>query len=120
MSTHQFLRARRVNRHAAIKILLGCAHLDSNAEALQHLADAQSQNVQANHFFFRADADNLHLRRVLLLLIDREHVVEHVGEACLVHFDLVVAVTLARLGLGQADRADFWVRKDHGGDVFVG
>lgn len=101
--SNQLLSASRVNRHAAIKVLLGSAHLHSNTEALEHLANTKAKNVQTNHLLLRTSADDLHLGRVLGLFLGRHHAIVHGGELGVVDLDLVVAVPLASLRLGETD-----------------
>lgn len=108
-----------MNSHTRIKVLLSRAHLHRDAKALEHLTDAQAQDMQTNDLLLGADAHELHLRGVLLLLLRRHDIVVHGGEPRAVDLDPVVAEPLAGLGFGEADGADFGVGEDHGGDVFV-
>lgn len=101
--SNQLLSTSRMDSHTAVKVLLGSTHLHSNTETLQHLADAKTQDVQTNHLLLGTGADDLHLGRVLGLLLLRQDVVEHRGELGGVDLDLIVAVPLAGFGLGQTD-----------------
>lgn len=74
------------------------AHLDSHSEALEHLVAAKADEVQPDDLLLRARADHLHRSR--LLLVGLHHRVVQRREGRLVNLDLVVAVLLARLGLG--------------------
>lgn len=109
-----------MDSNTAIKVLLSSTHLNSDTEALQHLANAETEDVQTDHLLLRTGTDDLHLGRVLgLLLWGQADIVEHRGELRVVDLDLVVAVALAGLGLGETDRADFGVREDDRGDVLI-
>lgn len=109
-----------MNSNTAIEILLCSPHLHRHPESLQHLANTMTQDMQSDNLLLRPRADDLHLRGVLRLLLRGEHVVEHGGELGRVDLDLVVAEAFAGLGLREADGADFGVREDDRGDVFVG
>lgn len=110
-----------MDSNAAIKVLLSSTHLDSDTEALQHLADAKTKDVQTNNLLLGTGADDLHLGGVLGLLLGRQaDVVEHGSELGVVDLDLVVAVALAGLGLGETDAADLRVREDDCRNVLVG
>lgn len=101
---NKLLGCSRVNSNTAIKVCLCRTHLHSNTEALQHLANAETKNVQTDDLLRRAGADDLHLGGVLgLLLGGQTDVVEHVGELGVVDLDLLVTVALAGLGLGETD-----------------
>lgn len=89
-----------MNSNTAIKILLSSAHFHGDAKALQHLADAQTQDMQADDLLLGPGAHQLHARGVLGLLFGGEHVVEHSGELGLVDFDIFIAEALAGLRLG--------------------
>lgn len=108
-----------MNSHTRIEILLGRPHLDRNPKPLQHLPNSKAQNMQADNLLIRADAHELHLRRVLYLLLRRQYVVEHRRESRVVYFDLAVAESLARLRLREPDCADLRVREDDRRNVFV-
>lgn len=109
-----------MNGHAAVKVLLGRAHLDRDPETLKHLPNPQAENVQPDDLLLGPGADDLHLRGVELFLLRGKDVVEHGRETRLVHLDLVVAEPLASLGLRQADGADLGMREHHGRDILVG
>ena len=109
-----------MNSNTIIKILLGSPHLHSNAETLRHLPNTQPQNMQTNNLLLGPGTHNLHLCGVLGFLVRGQHVVVHGGELGVVDLDLVVAEAFAGLGFREADSADFGVREDDRGDVFVG
>lgn len=110
-----------MDSNAAIKVLLSSTHLDSDTEALQHLADAKTKDVQTNNLLLGTGADDLHLGGVLgLLLGGQANIVEHGSELGVVDLNLVIAIALAGLGLGEADTADLRVREDDCRNVLVG
>ena len=119
LHSDQLLGASRVYSNTAIEVLLSGAHLDSDTEALQHFTNTKAQYVQPNNLLLGTGADNLHLRRVLGLLLHRHDVEEHGGELGVVDLDLVIAVVLAGLGLCETDTANLRVRKDDRRDVLV-
>lgn len=92
-----------MNGHTAIKVRLGSAHLHGDTEALKHLANTEAKNVQTHNLLVGTGADDLHLGRVLGLLLGRHDAVVHGGEFGVVDLDLVVAVPLAGFGLGETD-----------------
>ena len=109
-----------MNSNTAIEICLGGTHLHRHTEALQHLANTETQNVQANNLLLRSGAHQLELRWILSLLLGREHAVVHGCEPGVVDLDVVVAVALASFRFRETDGADFGVGEDDGGDVIVG
>lgn len=117
LQRHQLLGARGVNGNAAVKVGLGGAHLDGNAEALQHLSAALAHDVQADNLLFGASDDELVIGGALLLRV--HHGVVHGREARLVDLDVLLAVLLDCLRLRQADAAYLGVSEDDGGDVAV-
>lgn len=117
--SNQLLGASGVNSDTAIKVLLSSTHLHSDTESLQHLANAQTKDVQADDLFLRASADNLHLGGVLGLLLGGQNGVVHSSELSVVDLDLVVAVALTGLGFGETDNADLGVGEDDGRDVLI-
>ena len=118
--SNQLLRTGRMNSNTIVKILLRSPHLHGNAKTLRHLPNTETQNMQADNLLLRPGTHNLHLRGVLGLLVRGHHVVVHGGELGVVDLDLVVAEAFAGLRLAEADGADFGVREDDRGDVFVG
>ena len=119
LHSDQLLSASRMYSNTAIKVLLSGAHLDSDTEALQHFTNAKTQDVQSDNLLLGTGTDNLHLRRVLGLLLSRHDVEEHGGELGVVDLDLVIAVVLAGLGLSETDTANLRVREDDRRDVLV-
>lgn len=110
-----------MDSNAAIKVLLSSTHLDSDTEALQHLADTKTKDVQTNHLLLGTGADDLHLGGVLGLLLGRQaDIIEHGSELGVVDLNLVIAVALAGLGLGETDAADLRMREDDCRNVLVG
>ena len=118
--SNQLLGTSRMNSNTVIKILLRSPHLHGNAKTLRHLPNTQTQNMQTDNLLLRPGTHDLHLRGVLGLLVRGHHVVVHGGELGVVDLDLVVAEAFAGLGFREADSADFGVREDDRGDVFVG
>jgi hypothetical protein len=106
-----------MNGDAAVKVGLGGAHLDGNAEALQHLAAALSHDVQADDLLLGASDDKLVVGGALILRL--HHGVVHGREARLVYLDIVATVTLDGLGLRQADAANLGMGEDDRGNVVV-
>lgn len=115
----QLLGASWVDSNTAIKVLLGSTHLHGDTESLQHLTNTKTQNVQTDNLFLRTGADDLHLSGVLGLLLSWHNVVEHGSELGVVNLDLVVAVALAGLGLGETDDTNLRVGEDDSRDVLV-
>lgn len=109
LHSDQLLSASRMYSNTAIKVLLSGAHLDSDTEALQHFTNTKTQDVQSNNLLLGTGADNLHLRRILRLLLRRHDVEEHGGELGVVDLDLVITVVLAGLGLCETDTANLRV-----------
>jgi hypothetical protein len=110
-----------VDSNTAIKVLLGSTHLDSNTEALEHLANTETKDVETNNLLFGTGADELHLSGVLgLLLRGQANIVEHGSELGVVDLDFFITVALAGFGLGETHATDFGVGEDNGGDVLVG
>ena len=109
-----------MDSNARIKVLLRSTHLHSNPKALQHLSNAQTKNMQPDDLLLGPGTDKLHFGRVLLLFLLGHDVIIHGCEPGVVDLDLVVAETLASLGFGQTDGANFGVGEDYGGNVFVG
>ncbi len=106
-----------MNGHAAVKVGLGGAHLDGHAKALQHLAAAETHDVQADHLLLGTRADQLVRGRALLLGV--HHGVVHGREVRLVDGEVLAPVLLDRLRLREADGADLGVREHDRGDVPV-
>lgn len=109
-----------MNGHTSIEILLRCPHLDSNAKALRNLTTPQTQNVQAYDFFLWPLHDEFVFSWIQFLFVVGVEIVEHVGKAGVVSFDVFSAVLGDGGGFGKADGADFRVGKDRGGNVAVG
>ncbi|KAH6610290.1 Elongation factor 1-gamma 1 [Trichoderma cornu-damae] len=109
--------ARRVDSDAVVKVFLGCAHLDGNAKALQHLAASLAHDVQPNDPLFGAGDDQLVVGGALGLRV--HHGVVQGGKGRLVDLDVVPAVLFHGLRLREADGADLGMRKHDGWDVFV-
>lgn len=99
-----------MNGNAVVKVLLGGAHPDGDAKALEHLAAANAHDVQADDLLLGAGGDDLVVGRSLVLGL--HHSVVHGREARLVNLDVVLAVVLNSLGLGHADAADLRVSED--------
>lgn len=116
---NQLLCTCRVDSNTAIKVLLCSAHFHGNAETLQHLSDAQAEDMQAHHLLFRPGNHKLKLGGILLLLLRREDVIVHRSEAGVIDLDIGIAEALAGFGLGETDSADFGVGEDYSGDVLV-
>ncbi|PMB66771.1 Elongation factor 1-gamma 1 [Beauveria bassiana] len=116
-NSNQLLGARRVNGDAAVKVGLCGAHLDGDAKTLEHLAAAETQDVQADNLFLGAGGDELVAGRALVFLL--HHGVVHGREARLVDLDIVLAVLFNGLRLAEANAADLGVGKDDRGDVVV-
>lgn len=76
--------------------------------------------MQAYNFFFRPLHHKLVFRWVQFLLLVWVEIVEHVGEAGVIGFDIFGAVLGDGGGFGKANGADFRVGEDGGGDVAVG
>ena len=108
-----------MDSNTAIKVLLCGAHLDSDTEALKHLTDTETQDVEADNLLLGTGADYLHLSRVFSLLLGGHDVVEHGRELGVVDLDLVITVALAGLGLRETNTADFGVGEDDRRDVLV-
>lgn len=109
-----------MDSNTAIKVLLSSTHLNSDTEALQHLTDTKTKDVQTNNLFLGTGADDLHLGGVLgLLLRGQADIVEHGSELGVVDLDFIVAVALAGLGLGETDAADLGVREHDCRNVLV-
>lgn len=110
-----------MDSNTAIEVLLSSTHLDSNTEALQHLTDAKTKDVQTDNLFLGTGANDLHLGGVLgLLLWGQADIVEHGSELGVINLNLVVAVANAGLGLGETDAADLGVRENDRRNVLVG
>jgi hypothetical protein len=110
-----------VDSNTAIEVLLSGTHLNSDTEALKHLTDTKTKDVQTNNLLLGTGADELHLGGVLgLLLGGQADIVEHGSELGVVDLDLVIAVMLASLRLGKTDAADLGVREDNCRNVLVG
>ena len=108
-----------MNCHTAVKILLGRSHLHRHPESLHHLIDTLAQDVQADYLLLWPGTHNLKLRRLLLLLLWREDVKEHVTELRMIDFYILLAVLLYSLRFGEAGGADLGVCEDDGGDLVV-
>ena len=108
-----------MNRDARIEIFLRCTHLYSNSKSLHHLARACSNDVHSDNLLVLSDTNQLILSGLQLLFSCWMEVVEHSGEARMIHFDLIIAVLLTRSWLGKTNGADLRVRKDNRGDVGV-
>jgi len=117
LQSNQLLRAGRMYSDATIKVLFGGAHLDRDAEALQHLRRTDTQDMQAHDPLVLARTDDLVARRAFLLRL--HHGIIHGGETRLIDLDVLVAVLPPRVGLAEADGADLRVREDDGRDVGV-
>lgn len=76
--------------------------------------------MQAYNFFFRPLHHKLVFRWVQFLLLIWVEIVEHVGEAGVIGFDIFGAILGDGGGFGEANGADFRVGEDGGGDVAVG
>ncbi len=113
----EFLGTCGVNGNAGIEVLLGGAHLDGDAEALQHLAGPEAHDVQADDLLVGAVADDLVLGGALVGGV--HHGVVHGGEVGGVDLEVLAAVLVDGLGLRQADGADLGVGEDDAGDVGV-
>lgn len=117
---NKLLSGSGVDSNTTIKVLLSSTHLHSDTEALQHLANTETKDVQTDDLLLGTGTDDLHLGRVLgLLLWGQADVVEHRGELGVVNLDLIVAIALTGFRLGETDRANLGVREDHGRDVLV-
>ena len=122
----------RVNGNSAVKVLLGCAHLDRYAKSLSHLPNTITEDMQADDLLVRQDSHQFELGRVLFLLFRREtillseegrsqppritgdlHIVIHGRKLCVVDLDFVLAIFLNGLWLCQPRGTDFWVREHH-------
>jgi len=106
-----------MDRNARIEILLGSAHLDSDAEALEHLARSQTHDMQPDDLFLGASADDLVLGGGLVGRV--HHGVVHGREGGLVDLDVLLAVLLDGLRFRQTDGADLGVREHHARDIAV-
>lgn len=84
-----------------VKILLGGTHLHGDTETLQHLAGAETHDVQTDDLLLGASADELVLCGALLLGV--HHRVVHGREVGRVDLEVLLAVLLLGFGLGQAD-----------------
>lgn len=108
-----------MDSNTAVEVGLCSAHLYGNTKALQHLADAKTKDVQSDDLLLGTGADNLHLSRVLGLLLSGHEAVVHVCKLGVVGLDLVIAVLLAGFGLSETDGADLGVRENNSGNVLV-
>lgn len=106
---NQLFGTGRVNGHAVIKVFLGCAHLDSNAKALQNLAASNAHDVQTNNLLLRAGRNQLIVGRALVLWGHRD--VVQGTEAGLVNLDVILAVLFDGFWLRETDRTNFGVGK---------
>ena len=110
-----------MDSNTAIKVLLSSTHLNSDTEALQHLTNTKTKDVQTNNLLVGTGANDLHLGGVLgFLLGGQANIVEHGSELGVVDLDFIVAVALAGLRLGEADAANLGVREDDCRNVLVG
>lgn len=109
-----------MNGHTRIEILLRCSHLNSNPKALQNLTTPVTQNVQAYNFFLRPLHHKFVFSWVQFLFLVWVEIIEHVGEAGVIGFDVYSAVLGDGGGFGKANGADFRVGEDGGGNVAVG
>ena len=57
----QLLRARRMDRHGVVEVLLGGAHAHRHGKSLQHLVGPRADDVQAHDALLGADRHELHL-----------------------------------------------------------
>ena len=103
-----------MNRHGVVEVFLRRAHADCYSEPLQHLVGAFTDDMTADDLLFLAGRDQLH-RRAPLVHAQR---VVHADEIGHINLD-VVAILLARLVLGQPDRADRRMAEDHRRDQLV-
>lgn len=108
-----------MNCHTAIKILLRRSHLHRHPKSLHHLIDPLAQDVQADYLLLWPDTHNLKLSRLLLLLLWREDIKEHVTELRMVDFYILLAVLFYSLRFGEAGSADLGVCEDDSGDLVV-
>lgn len=115
--SNQLLSTRGVNGNTAVKVGLGSSHLDSNTETLQHLATTDPHDVKTDDLLLGTSGNELVVGRALLVRL--HHGVVHGSEAGLVYLEVLLAVLLDSLGLGQADAADFGVGENDGGNVAV-
>lgn len=102
---------------AGVEVLLGGAHLEGDAEALEHLAGAEAHDVEADDLLVGPLADDLVLGGRLVLGV--HHGVVHGGEVGRVDLEAVAAVLLDGLGLREADGADLGVGEDDARDARV-
>ena len=72
-----------MNRNTVIKVSLGCPHLDSDTEPLQHLVTASSSHVEPHHPLLPTLTHQLHHG----LRLPAGHGVVERGELGLVHSD---------------------------------
>lgn len=113
----ELLGTSGVDGDAGVEVLLRGAHLERDAEALEHLAGAEAHDVQADDLLLGPLADDLVLRGALVLRV--HHGVVHGSEVGLVDLEVLAAVLLDGLGLRQPDGADFGVREDDARDSGV-
>ena len=99
-----------MDRDGRIELGLGRAHGDGNAERLDHFARGRADDVNAQHLVRFRMHDELHEG---LFLAARQRAL-HGAEARLVDIDL--AMGLAGLRLGQADRAQLRLGENGGRD----
>eukprot|EP00962_Isochrysis_galbana_P036520 scaffold12646_cov115-Isochrysis_galbana.AAC.1 len=114
---HKLLGGGGMDGHRVVKVGLGGAHLEGDAEALQHLICGDADDVQPNHPLLLAGAHELHGHRLLGLLVAQREV--HRLEDRLVHGDRLLAVHLLSMRLCHPDDADGRVREDHSRDIAV-
>ena len=117
LKSHQLLSTGGVNSHAAVKVSLGRAHLHSNTEALEDLAAAEADNVQANNLLLGAGANELVRGRRLVFGL--HHGVVHGSEVGLVDLEVLGAVLGHRLWLGKANGTNLRVREHNGWHILV-
>lgn len=108
-----------MNGHTRIEILLRCPHLNGNPKALQNLTTPKTNNVQAYNFFLRPLHHKFVFSGVQFLFLVWVEIIEHVGEAGVIGFDVFSAVLGDGGGFGKANGADFRVGEDGGGNVAV-
>lgn len=63
--------------------------------------------------------DELILSRLQLLLLCRMERIEHVGKACVVGLDVVLAIFFDSRGLSESDGPNFGMGKDNRGNIGV-
>mmetsp|Transcript_38834 Transcript_38834/g.125535 ORF Transcript_38834/g.125535 Transcript_38834/m.125535 type:complete len:549 (-) Transcript_38834:176-1822(-) len=93
----------RVDADRVVEVRLGRARLDGHGESLRHLARVGAADVQADDpLALRLEADELGVADVVAAV--RQGPLERL-EVRVVHLDVVLAVQLDRLLLGEPDRA---------------